>query len=124
MKAYISCQLSTQDTVKGTLCNKLRALGYEVSLYTKGTTYSDKDLRAADVIILVDQKTSFIHNLTTGCAKEVALAIALEKPVYIFRDDKKIWLLNQDQLSIDKRLILTDEDLDRCPQIINEYQIY
>lgn len=123
MKAYISCQLSTSASVRNEVMSKLTRLGYTPTIYIKDTAYSDKDLKEADIVVLIDQGVRYIENLTRGCRTEIQ-AVASEKPVYIVSHTNRIFLTDRDKLVKNKCLVNTGIHLEVCNAIKNTYQLY
>lgn len=124
MKAYISCSLAEPINTIGNLRNKLKELGYEVTFYKRGTDYSDKDLKASDIVVLVDQEGSRIEHLTRGCRQEITIARDMGKSIYLYRNLKDIRMLDRPDL-LEGRIATTDNThIKKVESVVNTYQLY
>lgn len=79
----VSENLYTRDQIVELITSKNDK---EVSYWLQGHRYSDSDLRAADKVVIYLTGNQFKlqrHKISSGCRKELELAISLGKQVYL-----------------------------------------
>ena len=79
----VSENLYTRDQIVKLITSKNDK---EVSYWLQGHRYSDSDLRAADKVVIYLTGNQFKlqrHKISSGCRKELELAISLGKQVYL-----------------------------------------
>lgn len=130
-KAYISCPIPVAHAKIADVSVKLGQLGYSPMWWTRGTAYTEDKLKEADIFVLmsIDHKFDyFLDNMTFGCRKELALAKAFNKPLYMayWKNDKKLNLYPISLKHLEKGRVLGESGsyLGEVSKVINNYQIF
>jgi len=130
MKAYISCPIDVAKSTRNLVFDKLADLGHSSTWWARGTTYTEDELRAADIFVLMSKDHKFdylLDEMTAGCRKELMIAKGLGIPLYI-----AYWkggtTLNLYPISLkhleDGRVLGQSGVYLRKSEIINSYEIY
>lgn len=83
---YISCPLTTPYYKSEEVIEKVQNLGYTTSIYKHGTEYSNKDLLSSDIMVFIPAENSFTierDEISSGCKKEIEIAVANNMPIYL-----------------------------------------
>ena len=129
-KAYVSCPLTVDWNRVVEVQRKLVDMDCHPKAYTRGCTYTDVDLKHADIFILITPNNQFdmqFADLTPGCQKELTLAQSLGKSLYLAYWKKAILHIYPTHMDKLPGRIL---GMNGCsisqfaPQITNIYPIY
>jgi hypothetical protein len=131
MKAYISCPIPVPKSTRSFVAVKLEGLGYSPTWWERSKPYTEDKLKEADIFVLmsIDHKFDyFLDNMTFGCRKELALAKAFNKPLYMayWKNDKKLNLYPISLKHLEKGRALGGSGSypGGVSRVINNYQIF
>ena len=84
---YISCPISVDLSILKDTANLITLSGANPIYWKRGEVYThDNDIKGCDAFVLINEGNAFkkgIHSLPAGCFKELKLALANKKEVYL-----------------------------------------